>query len=223
MTCWTGSSTCSRGFLPRVRCRATLPLTPPATRLHHWRRPRWAAQRDPPRAAAGKRRSLLAILGPGLITGAADDDPRRNRHLFAGRGPVRLLDRLGHAVHLAADGVRSRRSARASAASPARASPRTCANITPGRCYTGSWGCWRLPISSISAPIWARWPMRCAYWSVVLRGFTSSFSRRSAPPLENFSKYQQLRQNPQMADVSGAVRLCRGGARRQGAVGRSRP
>ena len=52
-----------------------IPLTPPATRLHHWRRPRWAAQRNPPRGATGKRRSLLAILGPGLITGAADDDP----------------------------------------------------------------------------------------------------------------------------------------------------
>jgi NRAMP (natural resistance-associated macrophage protein)-like metal ion transporter len=47
----------------------------PRTRLHHWRRPRWAAQREPVRAEAGKRRSLLAILGPGLITGAADDDP----------------------------------------------------------------------------------------------------------------------------------------------------
>ncbi|MFZ2005958.1 MAG: Nramp family divalent metal transporter [Stellaceae bacterium] len=48
---------------------------PPLTRPHHWRRPRWAAQRQPGRVEADKRRSLLAILGPGLITGAADDDP----------------------------------------------------------------------------------------------------------------------------------------------------
>jgi NRAMP (natural resistance-associated macrophage protein)-like metal ion transporter len=41
----------------------------------HWHRPRWAAQREPVRVPAGKRRNLLAILGPGLITGAADDDP----------------------------------------------------------------------------------------------------------------------------------------------------
>src|ERR1700721_3838914 len=50
-------------------------VIPRQTRLHHWRRPRWAAQRRPARVAPGKRRSLLAILGPGLITGAADDDP----------------------------------------------------------------------------------------------------------------------------------------------------
>jgi len=52
-----------------------IPAIPPRTRLHHWQRPRWAAQRPPARVEPGKRRSLLAILGPGLITGAADDDP----------------------------------------------------------------------------------------------------------------------------------------------------
>src|ERR1700721_3375030 len=50
-------------------------VIPRQTRLHHWQRPRWAAQRRPAGVAPGKRRSLLAILGPGLITGAADDDP----------------------------------------------------------------------------------------------------------------------------------------------------
>ena len=35
-----------------------------------WRRPRWQAQR-----ATGQRRGFLSLLGPGLITGAADDDP----------------------------------------------------------------------------------------------------------------------------------------------------
>jgi NRAMP (natural resistance-associated macrophage protein)-like metal ion transporter len=38
----------------------------------HWNRPRWAAQRD---VAPSKKRGFLAFLGPGLITGAADDDP----------------------------------------------------------------------------------------------------------------------------------------------------
>jgi NRAMP (natural resistance-associated macrophage protein)-like metal ion transporter len=47
------------------------PLTrSPTTR--HWHRPRWAAQRD---VAPRKKRGFLAFLGPGLITGAADDDP----------------------------------------------------------------------------------------------------------------------------------------------------
>jgi NRAMP (natural resistance-associated macrophage protein)-like metal ion transporter len=46
-----------------------------AVHRRHWQRPRWAAQRKPGRAEAGKRRGLLSILGPGLITGAADDDP----------------------------------------------------------------------------------------------------------------------------------------------------
>lgn len=36
-----------------------------------WRRPRWLAQP----AASGKGRGFLSVLGPGLITGAADDDP----------------------------------------------------------------------------------------------------------------------------------------------------
>jgi NRAMP (natural resistance-associated macrophage protein)-like metal ion transporter len=42
-------------------------------RHHHWRRPCSAAHglQLPPK----KRRGLLAILGPGLITGASDDDP----------------------------------------------------------------------------------------------------------------------------------------------------
>src|SRR5271155_4213860 len=38
----------------------------------HWHRPRWAAQRD---VVPSKKRDFLAFLGPGLITGAADDDP----------------------------------------------------------------------------------------------------------------------------------------------------
>src|SRR6202042_2298152 len=46
--------------------------TQPATRWHRWRRPRWAAQRDP---RTVEKRGFLAFLGPGLITGAADDDP----------------------------------------------------------------------------------------------------------------------------------------------------
>jgi NRAMP (natural resistance-associated macrophage protein)-like metal ion transporter len=50
-----------------------VPSSPKMSR--HWHRPRWAAQRQPARVEAGKRRSLFAILGPGLITGAADDDP----------------------------------------------------------------------------------------------------------------------------------------------------
>ena len=42
---------------------------PPPPR-DHWHRPRWAAQRETP-----ERRGFLSFLGPGLITGAADDDP----------------------------------------------------------------------------------------------------------------------------------------------------
>jgi hypothetical protein len=52
--------------------------TPPGTaaaplpsRWSAWRRPRWAAQRS----TSDKRTGFLAYLGPGLITGAADDDP----------------------------------------------------------------------------------------------------------------------------------------------------
>jgi len=56
--------------MPRDPVRSPLPKM-----ASHWHRPRWAAQRQPVRVEAGKRRSLLAILGPGLITGAADDDP----------------------------------------------------------------------------------------------------------------------------------------------------
>ncbi|HWB52038.1 MAG TPA: divalent metal cation transporter [Stellaceae bacterium] len=52
--------------MPRDDTAEGIPLPP---RL--WRRPRWLAQR----AVDRKRRSFLAFLGPGLITGAADDDP----------------------------------------------------------------------------------------------------------------------------------------------------
>jgi Mn2+/Fe2+ NRAMP family transporter len=48
------------------------PLIPPQTRLHQWRQPRWAAQRD---LRPVEKRGILGFLGPGLITGAADDDP----------------------------------------------------------------------------------------------------------------------------------------------------
>jgi NRAMP (natural resistance-associated macrophage protein)-like metal ion transporter len=37
-----------------------------------WQRPRWGAQR---RVSREEKRGFLAFLGPGLITGAADDDP----------------------------------------------------------------------------------------------------------------------------------------------------
>jgi NRAMP (natural resistance-associated macrophage protein)-like metal ion transporter len=43
----------------------------PAPARAAWRRPRWHGQP----ARSTKRRGFLAILGPGLITGAADDDP----------------------------------------------------------------------------------------------------------------------------------------------------
>jgi NRAMP (natural resistance-associated macrophage protein)-like metal ion transporter len=46
-------------------------VAPPASGRPHWRRPHWTAQRAP----RPERRGFLAFLGPGLITGAADDDP----------------------------------------------------------------------------------------------------------------------------------------------------
>ena len=47
-------------------------LTQTRSRSHGWRRPRWAAQRD---LRPAEKRGFLGFLGPGLITGAADDDP----------------------------------------------------------------------------------------------------------------------------------------------------
>ena len=44
------------------------------TRRFHWQRPRWGAQRQRRAEGSGIRR-FLGFLGPGLITGAADDDP----------------------------------------------------------------------------------------------------------------------------------------------------
>ncbi len=52
------------------RGRDGRPLQP---KRHHWRRPRSATLGA--RAKPTERRGLLAILGPGLITGASDDDP----------------------------------------------------------------------------------------------------------------------------------------------------
>ena len=53
---------------------------------------------------APSRRKWWHRLGPGLITGASDDDPERHRHLFPGRRAVRLRPGLDHAVQLPADG-----------------------------------------------------------------------------------------------------------------------
>ena len=52
-----------------------------------------------------KLRDWLKQLGPGLITGAADDDPERDRDLLAGRRAVRLsADAVDRRAHLSADG-----------------------------------------------------------------------------------------------------------------------
>ncbi|MBV8776947.1 MAG: divalent metal cation transporter [Alphaproteobacteria bacterium] len=40
-----------------------------------WQRPRWTALHDLRPRDVGKKRGFLSILGPGLVTGAADDDP----------------------------------------------------------------------------------------------------------------------------------------------------
>ena len=48
-------------------------IQPHPRRHRHWRRPRSAAHGLPRQLK--ERRGLLAILGPGLITGASDDDP----------------------------------------------------------------------------------------------------------------------------------------------------
>ncbi|HTQ32613.1 MAG TPA: divalent metal cation transporter [Stellaceae bacterium] len=41
----------------------------------HWHRPVWLPRRARVDREAGGRRGFLTFLGPGLITGAADDDP----------------------------------------------------------------------------------------------------------------------------------------------------
>lgn len=51
------------------------PAQPPPSTHRGWRRPRWMAQRDVKPSGTGILRGLLDVLGPGLITGAADDDP----------------------------------------------------------------------------------------------------------------------------------------------------
>ena len=111
----------------------------------------------PPSPAVGPSKPrLLSILGPGLITGAADDDPERHRDLLPGRRAVRLWPAVDHALHLSADGGGAEISARIGRVTgrgiagnlrehyrlaAARASCRCCSSPTP----------------STSAPISARW------------------------------------------------------------------
>src|SRR5579862_2945339 len=64
----TGSSTCCA-----ASCSAMPRDTGVRPKRHHWRRARAAPLAS--RAKAKERRGFLAILGPGLITGASDDDP----------------------------------------------------------------------------------------------------------------------------------------------------
>jgi NRAMP (natural resistance-associated macrophage protein)-like metal ion transporter len=50
-------------------------VTAPRTRLHRWRRPVWLPRHAHTEGKAVEKHGFLAFLGPGLITGAADDDP----------------------------------------------------------------------------------------------------------------------------------------------------
>jgi NRAMP (natural resistance-associated macrophage protein)-like metal ion transporter len=52
----------------------TIPAKRSRANWRHFRRPRWAAQRDT-RDTRIEKRGFLSFLGPGLITGGADDDP----------------------------------------------------------------------------------------------------------------------------------------------------
>ena len=52
-----------------------LPVRESLSTRRGWRRPRWMAQRDLKPSQTGVVRGFLGVLGPGLITGAADDDP----------------------------------------------------------------------------------------------------------------------------------------------------
>ncbi len=81
---------------------------------------------------SGGIRAFFRSLGPGLVTGAADDDPSGiGTHSQVGAA-VRLRPRLDVRPQLPADGRQSSRSQPRSAASPAPASPATCDAIIRG-------------------------------------------------------------------------------------------
>ena len=111
------------------------------------------------------KRRLLQILGPGLITGASDDDPSGIATYSQAGAQFGFAHGLDDAVHLPADGGdpgdqrphRPRHRPR-----HRRQHPRS---ITRPGCCTASSRCCSSPTSSISAPISAPWAMRCGCWS----------------------------------------------------------
>ncbi len=191
-------------------------LTPLATRLHHWRRlPRQRSSVNARRAAQWVCRSLLVISLTRIDHRRGRRRPERHRHLFAGRGPIRLFDRLGHAVHLADGGDPGVDQRRVSAGHRQGHRGHRKEHYPRPLLYDQFFAI----IGLINlAPIWARWPMR---WRFTVGGSGGALCHPFAAfctNFENFSKYNSYAQNLKM--VIGAVRLPRG-ARRQ--AGRSRP
>ncbi len=127
-------------------------------------------------SAQRQRCDSFPFWGPGLVTGAADDDPSgiaTYSQVGAQFGYGMALD---DAVQLSADGRPSRRSPRASARPRATASPPICAVTIRAGCSTCSSSRSSSPTPSISAPISPRWatpprffgPATCSYgpWSL---------------------------------------------------------
>ncbi len=104
---------------------------------------------------------FLKSLGPGLVTGAADDDPSG----IATYSQVGAQFGYGLAWTMLFSFplmVVIQEVAPVSAASPAAASPRTCAGIIRRGCCGSSSCCCSSPMSSISVPISAPWGRRSA-------------------------------------------------------------
>ena len=168
------------------------PTAPPRDEI---KQPEWPKLRD--------------VLGPGLITGASDDDPERHRHLFPGRRAVRLHPRLDAAADLSAD-VRDPADQRANRPGHRSGSRRQhrAAHYPAWLLYPAGRPALSSPTRSISAPILARW--RAALHLLVdgpMLVYIVGFAIVTVLA-EVFLPLRPLRLGPAMADPV-AVRLCR--------------
>ena len=156
----------------------------------------------PRRRPAKKGVGVLKRLGPGLITGASDDDPSgiATYSQAGAQFGYGLLWTMLFSLPLMVRHPGDQRPDRPQ--SPAGASPATSAGTTRPGCSTRSSSCWSSPTPSTSGPTSARWATPCA---LLIGGPALLYCRRLRRRLPRCSRsspqYDRYCQVPEVADA----------------------
>ena len=142
---------------------AAEPNLPAAAKSGSDRKPRARNRRKRSSSLRTRTAKLLKLLGPGLNTGAADDDPS-GIATYSSVGA-----QFGYAILWTMPFIYpfmaaiQERSVRELGGSPVEGSPGTCAGTIPDGSYTSSSRCFCSPTSLIWALTSARWAQRLTF------------------------------------------------------------